>query len=150
MEFYPEIQLSVGEAEVMARGLLAVARADGKLHGREAAMVQSFFGEVTGGSGGALAALESAPSIEPDALSAGLQRPEVARMFVKTCILMAHADGEYHPKERAAIAAYAKALGIADEEVRQLEQSVKEYLVGQLAHLANVEAAAKVAKALGA
>src|SRR5690606_1726764 len=131
-----------------AHGLLAVARADGKVHERELALIASFYGEIAGGSGNALASLANEPDIAPAVLAAGLTREPVAMLFVKTCILLAYADGEYHAKEKAKVDAFAHALQISDAAVAELEQSVKEYLLGHLAGLANREAALAVAKKL--
>jgi tellurite resistance protein len=125
-----------------------VARADGKVHDRELALVASFYGEIAGGTGTSLASLANEPDIEPDVLGSGLTREPVAMLFVKTCILLAYADGEYHAKEKAKVDAYAHALEISDSAVAELEQSVKEYLLGHLANLANRDAALEVAKKL--
>src|SRR5690606_26804467 len=46
MDFFPELFIDEAQAEVIARGLFAVARAEGGVHEREAAMVKSFFGEA--------------------------------------------------------------------------------------------------------
>jgi tellurite resistance protein len=147
MEFFPEIALTQGEAETIARGLLSVARADGQLHEREIAMVQSFYAEIAGTSA-AFAAFEKEPDIDPSALADRLSREEVAMLFVKTCILCSYADGQYHPKEKAKVNEYAKALGIGAPALAELEQSVKEFLVSHVAGLKNREAALAVAKGL--
>ncbi len=148
MDFFPEIVVTEGEAALIAHGLLAVARADGKLHEREMALVASFYGDVVGGTGANLAALANEPDIEPEVLASGLTREAVSMLFVKTCILLAYADGEYHAKEKAKVDAFAHALDITDAAIAELEQSVKEYLLGHLAGLANREAALEVAKKL--
>ncbi len=148
MEFFPEIAVTEGEAELIAHGLLAVARADGKLHERELALVSRFYGEVIGGDGAAIARVARESDIEPDVLAAGLSREPVAMLFVKTSILLAYADGQYHPEEKKRIEAYAHALEITDAALAELEQSVKEFLVGHLAGLANRDAALAVAKEL--
>lgn len=148
MDFFPEIVVTEGEAELIAHGLLAVARADGKMHDRELALVSSFAGEIIGATGTSLASLANEPDIAPDVLAAGLTREPVQMLFVKTCILLAYADGEYAAKEKARVDAYARALQISDSAVAELEQSVKEYLLGHLAGLANRDAALAVAKKL--
>jgi tellurite resistance protein len=148
MEFFPEIAITEGEAELIAHGLLAVARADGALHDRELALVSSFYGEVVGGSGSHLAALANEAEVAPDVLAAGLGRDQVAMLFVKTSILLAYADGQYGDREKAKITSFAHALEIGDAALAELEQSVKEYLLGHLSGLKNREAAVEVAKKL--
>ena len=39
-DFFPEIDIREDQAEAIARGLYAVAKADGNVHEREAAMIQ--------------------------------------------------------------------------------------------------------------
>ena len=55
MNFFPEIPLTTGQAEAMARALFHIAQSDG-LHEREAALVASFWAEA-GGSMDALSDL---------------------------------------------------------------------------------------------
>ena len=149
MEFFPEIVLSEEEGELIARGMLAVARADGQLHDREVALVQGFYGEIADGSAVSLAAVQREEDIAPEVLASGLARESVGMLFIKTCILLAYADGEYHAAEKAKIGAYATALEIGAPALAELEQSVKEYLIGQLGALQNRDAAVEVAKELG-
>jgi tellurite resistance protein len=148
MDFFPEITVTEAEAELMARGMLAVARADGKAHDRELAMVTSFYGEVVNGSPMQLASIEKEADVPPAVLAAGLTREPIGMLFIKTCILCAYADGTYHEKERAKVGQYAAALGIGDAALTELEQSVKEFLLGQLTGLQNRDAALEVAKEL--
>lgn len=146
MDFFPEISLTDGEAELIALGLLAVARADGQLHSRELALVQSFYGDVV--EGGVLRRLESESDITPEVLASGLTRQPVPMLFIKSAILCAFADGDYHALEKAKVGEYAAALGIGAVALEELEQSVKEFLLSQLNHLQNREAALEVAKEL--
>jgi tellurite resistance protein len=148
MEFFPETNVSENEAELIAQGLLAVARADGQLHARELAMVQAFYGEIVGGTGTAVAGLERGADIPAKILADGLTRAPVAMLFVKTALLCAYADGAYGPKERAKIEEYATALGIEPAALEELHQSVKEYLVAQLTNVKNVDAVLEVSKKL--
>ena len=113
MDFFPEISITDGEAELIALGLFAVARADGQLHDRELALVQSFYGELVEAS--VLRRLEAEPDIEPSVLAAGLTREPLPMLFLKTAILCAHADGTYHDLERARIAEYGTALEVGPD-----------------------------------
>ena len=148
MEFFPEIVLTEEEGELIARGMLAVARADGQLHDREIALVQGFYGEVAQGTPASLTAVARESDIDPDVLAIGLGRESVGMLFIKTSILLAYADGDYHAKEAEKINLYAKALDIGDEAIAELHQSVKEFLLGQLVGLSNQESALEVAREL--
>ncbi len=146
-DFFPEIDIRDDQAEAIARGLYAVAKADGNVHEREAAMITEFFNSTTDHASH-LAALERQPKLEPANLAAILSTTELRQLFVKTAILLAHVDGTYAPKEAAQIADYAKACGIDAKALSQLEAAVKDYLIGQLSHLHNVHGVAQVAKEL--
>ncbi|HJZ86823.1 MAG TPA: hypothetical protein VKN99_16725 [Polyangia bacterium] len=143
MEFFSEIPIEAAQAEAMARGLFAVARADG-VHERELALIASFYAEV-GGSARGLSELERSPAISPADLAAALHTRDERQLFVKTALLLAWADGEVSAAERKQVAAYADALGVGKDEVGKLEESVKDFLLGHLSHLHNVDATRKVA-----
>jgi tellurite resistance protein len=148
MDFFDEIEISDGEAEMFARGLYVVARAEGGVHEREEALISAFLDDV-GSSSMSLASLARMASPTASELKAGLGRPEVAKLFLKTSLLLAYVDGSYAPEERRVIVDFAMALGVGDKELAELEQAVREYLLGHLVHLQNVDAARKVAKNLG-
>jgi tellurite resistance protein len=146
-EFFPQIDIRDDQAEAIARGLYAVARADGKVHEREAAMISEFFNATTDHAAH-LAALERAPRMEPANLAAILPTGDLRRLFVKSALLLAYVDGAYAPGEKKLIADYAKAMGLAANELDLLEAQVKDYLIRHLSHLQNVHSVAQVAKEL--
>ena len=146
-EFFPEIEIRQDQAEAIARGLYTVARADGEVHPREAAMISEFFNATTEHAAD-LAALERGPRLEPASLALMLPTRDLKRLFLKTAILLAYADGSYGPGESKTIGEYAKALEVQGGELSELEAQVKDYLLSQLSHLSNVEEVTKVAKEL--
>jgi tellurite resistance protein len=146
MDFFHEVQLDEPQAEAMARGLYAVAKVDG-VHAREAALVASFYNE-TGAHAHSLAELERRTIITTEELAAALHAPEHRRLFVKTALLLAWADGVVTPQEQKIITDYALGLGLTPDELGKLDEAVKEYLLAQLAHVKNVEATRKVATKL--
>ena len=143
MDFFTEIDIDQAQAEVIARGLFAVARVDG-VHERELALIASFYGD-SGGSGRPLAELEARESIKPAEMAAGLPGSEHRRLFVKTAILLAWVDGVVTAPERTLIEQYAAALAIGKDELARLEDGVKDFLIGQVSHLTNTAATRKVA-----
>jgi tellurite resistance protein len=147
MDFFPEIEIRQDQAEAMARGLFAIARADGQVHEREAAIIAEFFVSTTSVAAD-LGSLERAPRIEGATLKLHLPTADLRRLFIKTAILLAYADGAYGAKESAMIGEYAKALELGDKDLALLEQQVKEFLLSQLTGLTNVQAAAEVAREL--
>jgi len=146
-EFFPEIEINQDQAEAIARGLFAVARADGVVHDREAAIISQFFASTTEVASD-LGALERAPRVEGATLALMLPTAELRRLFLKTAILLAFADGGYGAGESKAIGEYARALEVSDKDLGVLETQVKEFLLSQLSHLSNVQEISKVAKEL--
>lgn len=142
-DFFPQIDVSQPAAEAIARGLYAVAKVDG-LHEREEALVASFWSEVGGGAG-ALSELRRAGNITTAELIATLPSKDLRQLFVKTAMLMAWADGKVSDAERKIISEYALALQLSTEDVKALESSVKEYLLGHLSSVKNSDSVAKVA-----
>jgi tellurite resistance protein len=146
-EFFPEIEVRDDQAEAIARGLYAVARADGDVHEREAALIADFYSQIDE-SPAAFAALQRAPRIEPAALALVLSEAPLRQLFVKTAILLAYADGSYSAGESKVVGEYAKALEIGDADLRTLEGQVKDFMLSQLSHVKNTDALVEVAKEL--
>src|SRR5262245_13330473 len=132
-EFFPEIEIKAEQAEAIARGLYAVARADGHVHEREAAMIGEFYA-ATGVSAAGLGALERSAPIEPGALAAALSTPALGKLFIKTALLLAYTDSDLGPGEAKVLSDFAAALGVAPVELATLTTQVKEYLLSQLSH----------------
>lgn len=148
-DFFPEIEISAEQAEVMARGLFAVARAEGGIHEREKTLLMSFFSDVAEDSSSrSLSALEHAPDVSPSEIAAALTSQGHALLFIKTCILMAYADNSFGEKERDVVAGFATALGLTDDHVKGLELDVRSFLLSSLVRLANTHAVAEVAREL--
>ena len=144
-DFFPEVNLSRGAAEAIARGLYAVARCDG-VHEREAGLIASFW--IDAGGGGPLSDLERAESIKPVELAMALHSDAERQLFIKTAILLTWADGEVSDAEKKSVHDFATALGLDDAALERLGGSVKEFLLGQLVHVQNSDAVSAVAKKL--
>ncbi len=146
-EFFPEIEIRDDQAEAIARGLYVVARADGNVHEREAAMINEFFNSTTDHPSH-LASLERAAPITPANLAAILATRDLRRLFLKTAILLAYADGNYAPPEQKAVGEFAKAFAVDSKELTTIEHQVRDYMLSHLAHLQNVDAVVEVSKSL--
>ena len=147
MDFFPQIELRATEAEAIARGLYAVAVVDG-VHERELALIAEFYRGATN-EGASIAALGQMSPLSPEDLAALLPVGPVRELFVKASFLVAWADGQVTPAERALIGQFARALVVPAESEAALEAQVKDYLLGPLVRLANVDAVSAVAKKLG-
>ena len=142
-EFFPEFDVRDDQAEAIARGLYAIASADGQIHERELGLISALLERPADA-----AALARQPKISAADLAAILSSVELRALFVKTAILLAYADGSYGTGESALINEYCKALGVSDELRARLELEVKEHMLGELSHLANTEGVAKIAKGM--
>lgn len=148
MDLNPEIHVTDHDAELIARGLMAVARADGKLLEREAMMIRMFYADASDSGVSAVANLEKGTPIDAAALASGLGKGDVAVVFLKSAFLVAYADNDCAKSERDLIEKFSDALGYSRDQLLHIENGVKEYLLGQLTHVKNVEAVAQVANEL--
>lgn len=131
-----DIEITEAQERLFAQGMLAVARCDGEVDPREAQLIAELYpGD-----------LSSLPDPDPATLS--VLSPEAGQLFLRSCLLIALADFGISPAEKSLIDGYAEALKVSPEQLADLQQSVKEYLLAPLARLANVEVAAEVAKKL--
>ena len=145
MNFAPEIQLTPEQAAAIARGLYAVAHADG-IHEQEATLIAGFW-EEAGGSEHALGELKSHKPITGEELASALPSPELRRLFVKTALLLAFADGEVSARESELVREFTAKLHLG-EELAALEGQVKDFLLSQLSHIKNTDAVLEIAKKL--
>ncbi|ACY17570.1 TerB family tellurite resistance protein [Haliangium ochraceum] len=146
-EFFPEIDIRDQEVDAIARGLYAVAHADGEVHPGELALIAEFYASCTSNPAD-FAALARASDIEAEDLAGLITRDEVRILFVKTALLMSHADGQYGEGEAACIEKFAAAMGMDKDAVAEIDSQVKDFLMSQLAHLSNVDALVEVAQEL--
>jgi len=145
MMFAPEIHLDPAQATAMARGLYAVAQSDG-LHEREAALIGGFW-EEAGGSEHALEQAVKGTPITGTELATALPSVELRRLFIKTALLMAFADGQVSGKESVLVRELTGQLGLSSE-LAAMEGQVKDFLLSQLAHIHNTDALTEIAKKL--
>ena len=145
MNFFPEIQLTHAQAEAIARSLFHIAHSDG-LHEREAALVASFWAEA-GGSSNSLSDLARRGPLSTEELTAVLDTEDLRKLFLKTALLLAFADGQVSGAESELVRKYAADLGLG-ESLGTLETQVKEYLLLQLSHIHNTQALVQIAKKL--
>jgi len=133
----PEIDINEEQGVAITRGLLTVARCDGTFDDREKALIHGLVQTPT----------EGLTDIGPEEIGRSL-KGDAARVFLRSCLLVALADREYSDAERGVIEGYAKALAVPAEELGDMAQAVKEYLLSPLARLSNSHQVAEVSKKL--
>lgn len=149
MDIFGRVEVSKEEAAVIARGLYALSRVDGHEE-REGILIRSLWMDAVGEEKeGDISAIEKMSDISAADLATSLRSPELRRVFMKTALLLAWADGSVSEPERKWIEDTAKVLGIAEKELAHEDDQVRTFLLSQFANLQNVDAAKQVAKKLG-
>ncbi|HEY0659960.1 MAG TPA: TerB family tellurite resistance protein [Lysobacter sp.] len=140
--------LSPQQARTIAHGLHELARTDG-VHPAETMLVQEFFAAAQGefGTAGDTSML-AATSFDVAQAAQVLDTPELKAVFLQSCVLLAYADGRYSAAERAKVAEFAQALGVPEAERADIEETVSDHLLQQIARIENVEALGEVAREL--
>lgn len=145
-EFFAEHDLSFDQVKVLTHGLLAVARVDG-VHDNEMKLIREFYESCARKGDPRLEEVASGPF---DAARAKelFDTPELARLFIKSVILLAFADGSYAKAEDQLIREIAVQLGLTGEDVDHLHEATTEFLLASLAHVQNLDALKEVRRHL--
>ena len=145
-DFFAKHDLTFDQVKVLTHAMMAVARVDG-VHDNEMRLVREFYESCARAGDPRLEDVAGGP-FDPAVAKTYFDTPELAKMFVKSLILLAFADGEYAKLEDDIIRQYADAVGVTQQEVTGLHESTKEYLLASLSHIQNLDALKEVAKKL--
>ena len=149
MDILGQVNVSKQDAAVIARGLYTLSRVDGHEE-REGILIKSLWMDAVGADAEVdLNVVEKLSDISSKDLAQALGTLELKRVFVKTALLLAWADGDVSAKEKAWIKEAALALGLTEGELAREDELVRTFLLSQLAHVQNMDAAKEVAKKLG-
>lgn len=145
-EFFTEQNLNFDQVKALTRAMITLARVDG-VHDNEMRMIREFY---DGCSRQGDPRLEEVATGKFEVASAAslFNTPELQKMFMKTLMLLAFADGSYAKAEDEVIRDWSGQLGISAEDTDHLLTATKEFLLGGLSHVANVQALKDVAKKL--
>ncbi|MEY4509367.1 MAG: hypothetical protein RLZZ450_1489 [Pseudomonadota bacterium] len=146
--FQKKLTLGLNHVQVLVRGMFAVARCDG-VHATELVLLREFYEGCRADVDG-LASFEDVISVELDADSARdvLDTDELRELFLRSCLLLAFADGVFSPAERQLLVELATLLGVTPERRAELEDEARSYLLQRIAHIHNVDALQDVVKEL--
>jgi len=145
---FENVELNGEQAALFARGLYALSRVDGH-DSREGMLIKSFWLETSGEADlRALTQIEAAPDIDIQQLAAGLPRPEMRELFLRTALLLAYADSNYSAPEKKWIEQAATAMQMKPQ-LKRLDELVRNMMLSQLSHLHNTDATKQVARKLG-
>jgi hypothetical protein len=145
-EFFSEQNLNFDQVKALTRAMITLARVDG-VHDHEMSMIREFY-EGCARQGDPRLEEVVTGQFEVASAKALFHTPELQKMFMKTLMLLAFADGAYAKAEDDVIRDWSKQIGIESEEVDHLLTATKEFLLSGLAHVANVQALKDVAKKL--
>jgi hypothetical protein len=140
--------LGLNHIQSIVRGLYALAHCD-EVHQSEQVMIKSFYDACREEAAG-LADFKDIVAQEFDAEEAAeiLNTPALRHTFLKSCLLLAFADGRYSEAEQAKIQEFAAALGVEDAALAELKDQVTEHLFSQIAHIENIDALREIAREL--
>lgn len=144
--FFAEQNLTFEHVKCLTTGMFAVAKVDG-VHDREMALIREFY-ESCARTGDPRLEDVVRQSFDVEDARRLFEGNEMARLFVKSLILLAFADGSYAREEDTLIRSIAAQLGLDDAAVNGLHQSTKEFLLSSLAHVQNLDALKEVARRL--
>ena len=140
-----DVALGINHIQQIVRGMNEVAKLDG-VHDAEAVMLKQFYGACQDDAGALtnFSELVNGPFDIADA-SRVLETPERKAVFLRSCILLAYADGRYSQPERDKVRSFADGLGIPAGATLALEESVADQLLQNIARISNVDALKEVA-----
>lgn len=145
-DFFVDQDLSFEQVKALTHAMMAVARVDG-VHDNEMALVRGFYEGCSRQGDPSLDEVCAGP-FDMAAKKALFASPELGQMFIKSLILLAFADGQCTKPEDEAIRAYGATLGLSTAAIDQLFEATKEFLMGGLAHVENLEALKEVRRKL--
>jgi tellurite resistance protein len=147
-DFFSSVDLGLNHVQVIIRGMYAVAKSD-DVHQTELVLIRQFY-EACREDVSGLADFEDviARDFDKDEAAEILSTPELRRTFLKSCYLLAFADGEFSEKEGAVLAKLADDLGVDEAMQAAVREEVQDYLLRQISRIQNVDALMEVAKEL--
>jgi len=144
--FFAEQELNFEQVKVLTHGLMTLAKVDG-IHDNEMALIREFY-ESCARAGDPKLEEVAKGSFQIDKAKRLFDTPELSKLFVKSLILLAFADGEYADAEADLIREWAASLGVSSAEVDALYEATKEHMMAALAHVQNLDALKSVRQSL--
>jgi len=134
----------------IVRAMYEVAKTDG-VHATELVMIRGFYDSCQQDAD-ALATFDDliATPFDADNDAALFDTTERKATLLQSCLLLAHADGDYSDGERTKIAGIARTLGVEAEQLAQIEDAVADMLLQQISRISNTDALREVAAEIAA
>lgn len=144
----PTTTLELHHLQAIVRAMHDIALTDG-VHDAERVMLRGFY-ESCQRDAAALASFDDLVAMPFDlaAIVDDFTQPAQKIALLHSCLLLAHADGQYSADERRKVQDFAAALGVSDGDLGQIEEGVTDYLLQQISRITNTDALQEVAKEL--
>lgn len=120
---HKDLELSLEQAAIIARAMVEVAESDG-VHQREREMIEGFYRACTEAAGAADAPLGTA-RYDAAAARQALKGAAPTHALLKSCYMLALADGEISTAEEARIAEIAQDVGASGDVVQAAATEAK-------------------------
>ena len=146
MAFFAEQDLNFEQVKVLTHAMMALAKVDG-VHDNEMSLIREFYESCSRAGDPKLEEVVRGP-FQVERAKQLFDGPDLSKMFVKSLILLAFADGEYGQAEDDLIRQWASTLGVSSAEVDALHEATKEHMLGALAHVQNLDALKSVRQSL--
>lgn len=138
--------LGINHIQVIVRAMHEVAQLDG-VHEAEQVMLRDFYDAVQQDTGALTTFQELCRSaFDIDEARRILDTPDRKAALLRSCLLLAYADGRYSMAEREKIRSFADALGVPAHATLALEESVADQLMQNIARISNIDALREVAE----
>lgn len=148
MTAIPTTTLELHHLQAIVRAMHDIALADG-VHDAERVMLRGFY-ESCQRDAAALASFDDLVAMPFDlaAVVEDFRHPAQKLALLHSCLLLAHADGDYSAAERSKVQAFADALNVPADALRRIEEGVTDYLLQQISRISNTDALQEVAREL--
>jgi len=145
--FVAPVPLELNHVQVIVRAMVRVAESDGR-HQEELVLIREFYEACRADLNG-LADFQDLVKqpFDPAEAREILDTPILKETLLKSCYLVAYADGQLSAQEKAAIAKVVSEVGIDAELASRSEELGRDYLLRQLART-DVASIRKVASEL--
>lgn len=144
--FFAEQDLDFEQVKALTHAMMALAKVDG-IHDNEMSLIREFYEGCARAGDPRLEEVARGP-FDIEHAKPLFDGPELSKMFVKSLILLAYADGEYADPEDELIRKWAAALGVSSTDVDALHEATKEHMMASLAHVQNLDALKEVRQSL--
>ena len=141
--------LGLHHVQAIVRAMHDVALADG-VHDAERVMLRGFYESCQQDANG-LTSFDELIKGAFDFKSAAesFDNADLKNALLKSCILLAYADGQYSAGEQKKVREYATLLGVSAGDLQGMESTVADHLIQQIARIQNTDALQQVVAEVG-